>query len=187
VKSLVVLVLVAGILVWSTKDTVFNRFVAVSASVSDLFTENLEELPFTGIGIRVHSWLESLKWIAERPVTGWGPDARSDVIRLADRFPDDIRASFGHLHNGYLEILLGYGAAGFIFLCLLWGVLLRRIKLAASRDLYAFALYSSVFFLVMNMFESFLVKSSGEFAVSLFMAAGYSQYLAKNMVARHID
>jgi hypothetical protein len=31
------------------------------------------------------------------------------------------------------------------------------------------------------MFESFFVKSSGEFSVSLFMAAGYSQYLAKSL------
>jgi hypothetical protein len=56
---------------------------------------------------------------------------------------------------------------------------LRRIKFAADKDLYAFALYSSVFFLVMNIFESFILKPSGVFAVSVFMAAGYSQYLAR--------
>jgi hypothetical protein len=70
---------------------------------------------------------------------------------------------------------------GFVYLCILWIVLLRRIKQAADKDLYAFALYSSVFFLVLNLFESFFVKSSGEFAFTLFMAAGYSQYLAKNL------
>jgi hypothetical protein len=76
---------------------------------------------------------------------------------------------------------------GFIYVCILWGVLLKRIKLAASTDLYAFALYSSVFFLVLNLFESFIVKSSGEFAISLFMAAGYSQYLAKNLNGKQPD
>jgi hypothetical protein len=57
---------------------------------------------------------------------------------------------------------------------------LRRIKFAADKDLYAFALYSSVFSLALNLFESFFIKSSGVFAVSLFMAAGYARYLAEN-------
>ena len=186
-KSLVVLVLVAGLLTWSAKEIVYDRVVAENATISVLLAGNLQDLPFSSTGIRVHSWLESLKWIAEKPVTGWGKGARSDVIKLATQFPDNIRASYGHLHNGYLEILLGFGAVGFIFLCLFWGVLLRRIKFAADKDLYAFALYSSVFFLVMNMFESFLVKSSGIFAVSLFMAAGYSQYLARTADSKPPD
>ena len=120
--------------------------------------------------------------IAEKPVTGWGQKARSDVIPLGERFPDDIRnAGYGHLHNGYLEIVIGFGAVGFIFVCVLWVVLLRRINLAAGKDLYAFALYSSIFFLVLNLFESFFIYWSGEFAMALFMAGGYSQYLAKSL------
>jgi O-antigen ligase len=180
-KGLLVLALVAGLLTWSAKDILYERVAAESSTFKVLLSGNLEKLPFDSIGIRVHSWVEALKWIAERPITGWGRKARSDVIRLADHFPAEVRTSFGHLHNGYLEILVGFGAVGFFYLCILWIVLLRRIKLAADKDLYAFALYSSVFFLVLNLLESFFVKSSGEFAVTLFMAAGYSQYLAKTL------
>jgi O-antigen ligase len=186
-KSFLVLAVVAGLLAWSAKDILYDRVVRENTSIHILLTGDLEDLPFDSIGIRVHSWVESLEWIAERPVTGWGRKARSDVIQLSDRFPDNIKAQFGHLHNGYLEVLLGFGAVGFIFICILWGVLLRRIKLAASKDLYAFAFYSSVFILVLNMFESFFVKSSGVFAMSLFMAAGYSQYLAKSLHGKHPD
>jgi O-antigen ligase len=101
---------------------------------------------------------------------------------LAERFPDSIQAvGYGHLHNGYLEILLGFGAVGFVFVCVLWVVLLKRIKLAASKDLYAFALYGSIFFLVLNLFESFFIYWSGEFAMALFMAGGYCQYLASSL------
>jgi O-antigen ligase len=184
VKGLLILALVAGLLAWSAKESVFNRVASESTSLQALLTGNLEELPFSSIGIRVHSWAEALKWIAERPVTGWGLKARTDVILLADQFPDDIRTRFGHLHNGYLEILIGFGAVGFILLCILWAVLLRRIKHAADKDLYAFALYGSVFFLVMNLFESFFIKSSGVFSMSLFMAAGYSRYLAISLDGR---
>ena len=180
-KGLLVFALVAGLLTWSAKEILYERVAAESSTFKILLSGNLDELPFRNIGIRIHSWAEALKWIAERPITGWGRKARSDVIQLADQFPADIKVHYGHLHNGYLEILLGFGAVGFVYLCILWVVLLRRIKQAADKDLYAFALYSSVFFLVLNLFESFFVKSSGEFAVTLFMAAGYSQYLAKNL------
>ena len=182
-KAVLVLVLVTGLLAWSAKEVLHDRLATEITTIHAhaLLMGNLEELPFNGVGIRVHSWAEALKWIAERPVTGWGQKARTDIIRLAERFPDEIRTQFGHLHNGYLEILVGFGAVGFVFICVLWGVLLKRIKLAASNDLYAFALYSSIFFLVLNMFESFLIKSSGEFAISLFMAGGYCQYLARSL------
>ena len=186
-KSFLVLAVAVGLLAWSVKDILYDRVVQENTTIQVLLTGDLEDLPFSNIGIRIHSWAEALKWIAERPVTGWGRKARSDVIKLSDRFPDRIKTDFGHLHNGYLEILLGFGAVGLIYLCILWIVLLRRIKLAASNDLYAFALYSSVFILVLNMFESFFVKSSGEFAIALFMAAGYSQYLAKSLNGEHPD
>jgi len=186
-KSFLVMAVVAGLLAWSAKVILYDRVVRENATIQVLLTGDLEDLPFSSIGIRIHSWVEALKWIAERPVTGWGREARIDVIQLSDRFPDDIKAHFGHLHNGYLEILLGFGAVGLIYLCILWVVLLRRIKFSASKDLYSFALYGSVYILVFNMFESFFVKSSGVFAISLLMAAGYSQYLAKHLQGEHPD
>jgi O-antigen ligase len=91
------------------------------------------------------------------------------------------RSSSMPSHNGYLEISIGFGAVGFMLLCILWAVLLRRIKFAADKGLYAFKLYGSVFFLVLNLFEFFFIKSSGVFSMSLYMAAGYSQYLAKGL------
>lgn len=181
-RGVLVLVFVAGLLVWHGKEILHDRLTTEKPTIQALLSGNLDEVPFSSIGIRVHTWAESLKWIAERPVTGWGQKSRSDVIPLGERFPDNFKeAGWGHLHNGYLEILLGFGAVGFVFVCVLWVVLLRRIKLAACNDLYAFALYSSIFFLVLNMFESFFIYWSGEFAISLFIAAGYCQYLAKSL------
>ena len=185
-KGFLVLVLATALLILPAKDFLHDRLIAEKTSFHALLAGNLDELPFGNVGMRVHSWVEALKWIAEKPVTGWGQKARSDVIPLGERFPDDIRnAGYGHLHNGYLEIVIGFGAVGFIFVCVLWVVLLRRINLAAGKDLYAFALYSSIFFLVLNLFESFFIYWSGEFAMALFMAGGYSQYLAKSLDSEH--
>jgi O-antigen ligase len=183
-KGALFLALIAGLLVWSASEILSDRLSADKPTIQALLTGNLDEVPFnSSVGIRVHSWAQSIKWIAERPVTGWGLKARSDVIQLGEGHSlDEIKAAgYGHLHNGYLEIVLGFGAVGFIFVCILWVVLLRRIKLAASEDLYAFALYSSIFFLVLNLFESFFIYWSGEFSMALFMAAGYCQYLARSL------
>ena len=110
-KCVLVLALVTGWLAWSVKESVHDRVVRDTATIRVLLKGNLNELPFRDTGVRIHSWVESLNRIAERPVTGWGRKARSDVFKLAAGFPDDVKARFGHLHNGYLEILIGFGAA----------------------------------------------------------------------------
>ena len=181
VKGMIVLTFVAGLIAWPAANIVAERFAAEKETIQALVAGNLDELPYQSTGIRVRSWVEASHWIAERPVTGWGQKARTDVIRLSESFPEDIKLIFGHLHNGYLEIAIGYGLVGIIFVCILWIVVLKRIRLAADRDIYAFTLYSAIFFLVLNLFESFFIYSSGEFVMALFFAAGYSQYLARNM------
>ena len=182
-KIMLVSVLVVAALAWPA-TTLVNRLAAETPTFQALLTGDLDQVPFGSVGIRLHSWAEALHWIAERPVTGWGQDARSDVIQLSERFPEDIKAlGFGHLHNGYLEILLGFGIVGFGFLAFLWVTVLRRIRFASSHELSSFALYSSIFFLVLNLFESFFIYWSGEFAMALFMAAGYGRYLEKSLAS----
>lgn len=180
-RGFVVVALVLGVVMWVGTDIIENRFAKEKATIETLLAGNLEQLPFTSIGIRVHSWAESLTWIAERPVTGWGRKARSDVIQKSDRFPDRLKAKFGHLHNGYLELLLGFGIVGLVFLIVLWATLLKRIQNSADKTMFNFALYGSVYFLFMNLFESFLFYWSGIFAMSLLMGTSYSQYLAKTL------
>lgn len=181
VKILAFLAVLTALVVGLGKDIEHGRFASDRADIQTLLTGDLNDIPFSSVGVRIHSWAESLKWIAERPVTGWGHKARVDVIEQADHFPENIRNSFGHLHNGYLEIMLAFGATGLVFVGIFWIVLLQRIRLAASSELYAFALYGSVFFLVANLFESLFFYWSGLFAMSLFFAGGYGQYLAKNL------
>lgn len=182
VKMLVFVAVFTALILGLVKDIEHGRLAVARADINTLITSNLNELPFGSVGIRVHSWTESLNWIAQRPVTGWGHEARLDVISQADHFPEDIKNRFGHLHSGYLELLLGFGAIGLVFVVVFWIVVLKRIRLAASRELYAFAFYGSALFLVMNLFESLFFYWSGLFAMSLFLAAGYSQYLARNLV-----
>ena len=184
-KGILVLVVISVFLAWSGKEILYDRFVAENTYFQNALAGDMDELHMSGIAIRLHSWDESLKWIAQKPFTGWGLEAREDVIQLGERFPDEFKAlGFRHLHNGYLELVLGFGVTGLVFLGVVWIVLLRRIKATASREFYAFALYGGLFFLVLNLFESFFFKWSGEFALALIMAGGYSQYLASSLTDR---
>ena len=181
IRNILVLLLVAGVLSWASIEILQKRGTADNTTFELLLSGNLQEIPYKSSGIRVHSWIEGLKWIAARPITGRGPEARRDVIPMAEHFPDDIKTrGFGHLHNGYLSNLLGFGAVGFIFIVICGIAVFKRIRLAASPDLYAFAFYGGIFFLLLNLFESFTKYWSGHLALALILAGGYSQYLASN-------
>ena len=160
-----------------------ERFAQERQSVEMLISGDIEQLPFTSIGVRVHSWMESLHWIAKRPLTGWGLAARSDVIDLAENFPDEVKADFGHLHNGYLELLIGYGLIGFIFSAVLWVTLIRRTSRIEDSGLRAFALYGGVFFLVMNLFESYFMFWTGVYAMAVIFSGAYTLYLRDTLSA----
>lgn len=183
-KGMLAFVLLAGLAAGIAGPAIEFVLTKDRPALRVLLSGNLDEVPFSSVGIRVHSWAESLDWIAARPLTGWGLKARSDVIALSDRFPDELK-HYGHLHNGYLELLLAYGVTGLVFVGLLWWVLLRRIRAAADRPWYRFAFYGSLFFLVVNGFESFFFYWSGIFAFALLMAGGYSRYLATRLGDAH--
>ena len=105
-------------------------------------------------------------------------------MALAEHFPEETRTKYGHLHNGYLHVLLSFGAVGFIFLIVSAVAVFKRIRLAASPDLYIFAAYGGLFFLVLNLFESFVKYSTGHYALAIILAGGYSQYLSKTLRAQ---
>ena len=177
--SFILIALLAGFL----KQVQDGRIARAQSDIYLLLENGAEQMPLTSTGIRVHSWLEAWEWIGKRPLTGWGRKARIDVIQMSDRFPDSIKATFGHLHNGYLEILIGTGFLGLIFITALMIALLKRIKSVSENHFYPIAFYGTVFFLVLNLFESFFFYWSGQFALSVIMAAGYSQYLAKQLTS----
>lgn len=189
ITVILLLALSVGLLVGVFKDVRDGRFSTLSPDVEILLAGKLEQLPFSSVGIRIKSWIEAIEWIVQRPVTGWGAKARADVIQMSNRFPDNYKAIFGHLHNGYLAMLVSYGIVGLAFLFILLIVLLKRIKMAADTRLYAFACYGLVFFLVLNLFESLFFYWSGEFALALILAGGYSQYLASSLGqnGQHLD
>ena len=131
---------------------------------------------------RVLSWRAALPWIAERPLLGWGGNGRSLVLEHSPGLPDWIeQRGFRHLHNGYLDTQVNYGLAGLAVLAALL-VWLTRGALRAWRqgqlpaDFLLFYLAFLVFWLVVNLFESFLYFSSGDWVFAL-VAGGVATFM----------
>lgn len=156
----------------SLLEPVQKRLTYESKTIEKLKTFDIESVPYTSIGIRIQSWHESINWIIEKPIIGWGYKAKSDVIDSIEGAPNWVKEQFGHLHNSYLEILLGYGLIGFLFTSLLGliiikeSVRLRNIE-QCSFNITIFTLTFFVFFLVINNFESYLLFWNGTYLASV--------------------
>ena len=69
---------------------------------SKLLTRIFYNLPYTSIGIRLHSWNETLKWIKQKPMLGWGENAKKEIMSKSN-FPQWVKDRYRHLHNFYLR------------------------------------------------------------------------------------
>jgi len=180
--SLAVVLLVAVALLWlPASKVVEQRFSAEQSTLQSLTAGDLDEIPFTSTGIRIHSWFESFHWIAAKPLTGWGLSARGEVIRQAEDFPAWVKQRYSHLHNSYLELLLAYGLVGLIFFVALMVILFRRIADFATTPAGKFARYGLLYLMVMSCFESYLMMWNGIFAMAIILAPAYSLYLGKSL------
>ena len=90
----------------------------------------------------------------------------------------------GHLHIGYLQLLLGYGIHGLIFFHGRWAVLLQRIRSVARRNTWRLIFYGSSFFFVVIFLESYVFCCSAEYVSILLMGIGYTSHLAKAVLIK---
>ncbi|SHF87579.1 O-antigen ligase [Microbulbifer donghaiensis] len=151
-------------------------------TIDAVMAGDFDSAPFTSTGIRLHTWMEALPWIQERPLLGWGGKGRSLVIEQSATMPQHLKDSFGHLHNSYLDLQVNNGLLGSLLLLALVGWLLigsvktwRRGELPG--DLLLFFLCFTLFWLVINCFESYLFFASGSYVFGLVCAGIATQIL----------
>jgi O-antigen ligase len=143
----------------------------------------VKNIPETSTGIRLKSIIESLKWIAKKPLFGWGSDGRSIVISESNNFSERSRIKFGHLHNYFFEVLVSYGLLGFSIIIMLYYFILRGVKklnLASndnSKGLYVITFCFVIYWLIMNNFESYNSFWTGVFVHNFVCGCIYSRYL----------
>lgn len=142
------------------KAPLMERLGTESDVVAQLLDGNLEEVPYTSIGIRIHTWRAAMDWIMERPLVGWGGEGRGLVIDHTSWLPDFVKTHFGHLHNFFLEIWVAYGALGLAIFAALAFWIGRGTWLAWREGIMPgdIALFGAAFFVywsAVNQFESY--------------------------------
>jgi O-antigen ligase len=177
--SCVVVVGVVAFTVSTIAPVIEKRFLQEQEVMEALAAGKMVDVPFTSIGIRVHTWSYALDKIQERPLTGWGAKSRGALIDEGP-FPDWLKVRFGHFHNSYLELLLAYGVLGLAAIAILTAMILKgtmALLTTPHRHWGMGLLISWAFFFIINVFESYLIFNSGMYFFIVVGGVGMSFYL----------
>jgi len=178
----VTLVLLGGLgLSVNFKGVVEHRIAAETKTITQLIEGQEDFYALDSVGLRVATWIEAIEWIEERPLFGWGGKGRKLVVQHTDKLPESVKKQFGHLHNSYLDTLVNYGFVGLLLLFALLGLLAYAAKYAWGKqvlptDMLLFFVSLLIFWLVINLFESYMFYSSGVFVFGLVAGAVLTHY-----------
>ena len=166
------MLMIFSLLAVAFQDTLSERLTQESTVVAQLLQGDVEAVPYTSIGIRIHSWRAALEWIAERPLVGWGGEGRSLVMAHTAWLPDDVKAEFGHLHNYLLEVWVAYGLLGVLVILVLAVWIGRGTWLAwragvMPNDVALFGVAFFVYWMVVNQFEAYNAFGTGVYVHNL--------------------
>jgi len=122
-----VLMLLGGVLLlgWTVamnSDVIGKRMGQAEGVLLEIVSNGLdvEQVPYTSLGKRVHMAHFGFQRFLDRPLFGWGPGSR--IMRLlgpehaeSRLEEEEIRKlNQPHLHNGYLSVLVRLGLVGFV-------------------------------------------------------------------------
>lgn len=182
----VVLVAMTGLVcIWIFHDLLIARITKESQVIAQLVEGDIQNIPYSSIGIRVHSWVAAWQWILERPIVGWGEEGRSLVIQHTDWIPIYVKQNFGHLHNYFIEIWVAYGLLGILVI----GALSAWIGLATWRawksgdmpdDMALFGVAFFLYWMIVNQFESYNSFWTGVFVHNIIVGGLVTHYWRLN-------
>lgn len=163
------------------QDTLSERLTAESQVIGEVLEGNLENVPYSSIGIRINTWVAAAEWIGERPLVGWGGQGRSLVIDETPWLPEFVKKNYGHLHNFFIETWVAYGLLGLAVMGALVIWVGRATWLAwrggaMPNDMALFACSFFVYWVIVNQFESYLSFSTGVIVNNLIVGGLVTHY-----------
>lgn len=164
-------------------DVLAQRLAAESHVIAEVLQGNLDDVPYTSVGIRIHSWVAALEWIAERPLVGWGGEARGLVMDHTPWLPTFVKDNFGHLHNFFLEVWVAYGLVGLGVMAALAAWVGRATWKAwrggaMPNDIALFGATFFVYWVIVNQFESYNSFWTGVYVHNLVAGGLVTHYWA---------
>lgn len=181
-KLLLPFVALVGVLAFTVSTiapVIEKRLLKEQEVIEAIIAGKMEDVPFSSIGVRVHTWAYAWEKFQERPLTGWGAKSRGALIEEGP-FPDRLKKKFGHFHNSYLELLLAYGVLGLTAIAILTAMVLKGtiMLLNTAHKHWGRGLFISwVFFFIINFFESYLIFNSGMYFFIVVGGVGMSFYM----------
>lgn len=168
--------IITTVLYLTTKvQYVENRSDKEKNVISVILSGDIENLPYTSIGIRVHFWLEAKNWIEKNPFFGYGEEARGLVISQSKSLPNYIKSNFSHLHNSYIELLVQYGLFSLIlFIYIYLSLVNGALKNEKTGEVFYLSLLFFIFWAITNNFESYTLQKTGEIISNIFFAIFYT-------------
>lgn len=135
---------------------------------------NVDQIPYSSIGIRIHSWVNALDYIKQKPLFGWGSNGQK-IAMTKTIWPPNTIGTIDHLHSHYVETLTNFGVVGLLFYFSIWVVvgrcLFRQIKTKnIETEIGYFFLAVCIFWGVICFFESYLSMWTGVYYFNIFMA-----------------
>lgn len=163
------------------QDALFKRLGSEQQVIAEVMQGDLKNVPYSSVGIRIHSWVASVEWIKERPMVGWGAEGRSLVIDHTEWLPDFVKKNFGHLHNFFLEIWVAYGLLGLAVIGALAFWVGRATWLAwrggvLPGDMALFGAGFFIYWLIVNQFESYNSFWTGVYVHNLVVGGLVTHY-----------
>jgi O-antigen ligase len=150
---------------------------------STLFVKGDDNVKASSMTIRLFEWRYALILIEDRPLLGYGPATRSELLKKKE-ITDFIGVTFGHFHSSYLGLALGFGLAATAFFLLMLGsiyyLLVRKwFTRKINEKIFILGTVWIAYFVVINFFESYVYYRTGYSSASLYIGILYSSLSMK--------
>jgi len=158
-----------------SSERAMNRLELEMNTVKKAWSEGVGSIPFNSAGVRLHTWSSAGDWIEQKPLFGWGKLGSIMLIQESETLPPRIKRRYGHLHSTYLDMLVQHGSVGLLLMFLLYGWVIHKVVQAwrtgrANTDILIFTMAFFSYWLIANLFESFMLYSTGRFAFNIVVA-----------------
>ncbi len=174
IVALVCILALLGTAGFVFKDTLERRLAAENSVMANAWQGNWEEIPYSSIGNRLHTWRAGLEWFSERPIIGWGGEGRGLVIDHTDWLPQSVKDEYGHLHNTLLDFVVSYGILGLsvILVLVIWTGMGSWKAWRAGvmpTEVFAFGWAFFVYYFIVSLFESYSFFWTGSYIQNVVM------------------
>lgn len=174
-KTIVICLIITtcfGMLVSNSFEKLLHRQSKESSIIENIISGQIDKIPYSSTGTRIHLWSAGIMRIEQRPILGWANNGQEIAIDKNDWIPEKIKKRFGHLHNVYLSMLTNYGFLGLgLYLVLFSWLFIKTINTTSERkennDIRYFSIAILTFWSTVNLFESYLFFWTGVFCIQI--------------------